>query len=79
MNDAKQRYSSYEEVPYYCKQWFFWLMFVVFQPVAIGILLFEDVYYKKKGQVKTFGIWERIVAGLFAVGWFIRLIAWIVG
>lgn len=74
-----QKYNSYEEVPWYRKQWFFWLMFLVFQPIAIGILLFGDVYYKKKGQVKAFGIWERIVAGTIAAIWFIRLIGWIVG
>jgi hypothetical protein len=79
MSDAKQRYSSYEEVPYYRKQWFFWLMWFVFPPVAIGILIFGDVYYKRKGQVKNFGIWEKIVAGIFAAFWFIRLIGWIVG
>ena len=67
MSDASQRYSSYDQVPYYQKQWFFWLMYFTISPIAIAILLFGDVYYEKKGQVKSFGVINRIVAGIIAV------------
>ena len=36
-------------------------------PVAIGILLFGDIYYQKKGDVKSFGLLNRIVAGIIAI------------
>ena len=36
-------------------------------PVAIGILLFGDIYYQKKGEVKSFGLLNRIVAGIIAI------------
>jgi hypothetical protein len=74
MSKANQLFSSYDQVPYYRKQWFFWLMYFTIQPVAIGILLFGDVYYQKKGEVKSFGIANRIVAGIIAVFILIRII-----
>lgn len=62
-------YSSYEEVPYYRKQWFFWVMSFVplLGVVAIGLLLFGDIYYEKKGEVKSFGTANRVVAGILMV------------
>jgi len=65
---SNQLYSSYDQVPYYRKQWFFWLMYFTISPVAIGILLFGDVYYEKNGEVKSFGLLNRIVAGIIAIG-----------
>lgn len=64
MSNASSLYSSYEQVPYYRKQWFFWLMYFTISPIALGILLFGDVYYQKKGEVKSFGLVNRIVAGI---------------
>jgi hypothetical protein len=61
------KYTNYNEVPYYYKQWFFWLMFILFTPIAIGLLLFGDVYYEKRGQLKSFGIVNRIVAGIIGL------------
>ncbi len=61
------RFSSYDQVPFYRKQWFFWLMYFTISPIAIAILLFGDVYYPSKGQVKSFGLANRIVAGIIAV------------
>ena len=65
---ASASYSSYKDVPYYRKQWFFWLMYFipVFQLVAIGLLLFGDIYYQKKGELKSFGVANRVVAGIIA-------------
>ena len=48
-------------------RWFFWLMYITITPIAITILLLGDVYYKKRGKVKSFGIANRIVAGLIAL------------
>jgi len=60
-------YSSYDQVVFYRKQWFFWLMYFTISPIAIGILLFGDVYYPSKGHVKSFGLANRIVAGIIAI------------
>jgi len=64
-------YATYDEVPYYRQQWFFWLSWFLFAPVAIGVLLTGDVYYQNKGEVRSFGLANRIVAGVIAVIWFL--------
>lgn len=62
-------YKTYAEVPYYRQQWFFWIMYFipVLSIIAICLLLFGDIYYEKKGEVKSFGIANRVVAGIIAV------------
>ena len=65
---AKQsKYASYEDVPVFRKQWFFWLVYCLFSPVAILILLFGDIYYVKNNEVESFGVANRIVAGIIAL------------
>jgi hypothetical protein len=67
VTDLKQRYSSYSEVPFHRHQWFFWVMYFLITPVALVILLSGDVYYENsKGQLKSFGWANRIVAGILA-------------
>ena len=67
MSDAKQLYSEYEQVPFYRKQLFFWITYLIMPPIAIGLLILGDVYYQDKGQVKAFGLANRIAAGLLAI------------
>lgn len=59
-------YSDYSEVPFYRRNWFFWLTFFFIDPVAIIILLTGEVYYEKSGELRVFGMPSRIVAGLIA-------------
>ena len=73
MSKTSQLYSNYDQVPFYRKQWFFWLMYFTISPIAIGILLFGDVYYQKKGEVKSFGLVNRIVAAIIAIFVLIRI------
>jgi hypothetical protein len=74
MSKASELYSSYDQVPFYRRQWFFWLMYFTISPVAIFILLFGDVYYVKKGEVTSFGLANRIVAGIIAVFILIQIV-----
>jgi hypothetical protein len=69
MDQEKQQYNDYGEVPYYRKQWFFWLMWFLFSPIAIVLLLTGDVYYKRRGEVKAFGIANKIIAGIIGLLW----------
>ena len=64
---TNERYSSYSEVPWYRRQWAFWLMYFTINPVALGILVFGDIYYVKKDKVVSFGIANRVVAGLIGI------------
>ena len=65
MKEKRLKYHSYFEVPFYRQQWFFWLSYLIVPPVAFFILAFGDVYYQKRGELKSFGIVNRIVAALF--------------
>ncbi len=68
-----KNYSDYNEVPWYFKQWFFWVTYFTLTPVALGILLFGNVYYIKKGQVVSFGIANKIIAGIIGAIWIINM------
>jgi len=67
-DERQGRYASYAEVPFYRRQWFFWISYLLLTPLAILLLLFGDVYYVKDGRVVSFGLANRIVAGLIALG-----------
>jgi len=79
MSDASQKYSTYDEVPQYRKQLAFWLMFVLIPPIALGVLLFGDVYYQKKGEVKSFGVVNRVVAAILSIPWIFVFVGIVVG
>ena len=78
-NTMSKVYLSYDRVPFYRKQWFFWLMFFTLPPIAMGILLFGDVYYEKRAEVKSFGVLNRIFAGLGAVFVLVKIFGAFVG
>ncbi len=67
-------YATYDQVPSFRRQGFFWLTWILFAPIAIGILLTGDVYYRKKGEVRRFGMANRIVAGLIGLLWLVAII-----
>jgi hypothetical protein len=71
----ESRYAHYDVVPFYNKQWFFWLMYFTITPVALGVLIFGDVYYPKDGKVKVFSLANKVIAGVIAIGWIARLFA----
>jgi len=60
------RFATYSDVPFYRRQWFFWIMYFTLTPIALGILLFGDIYYPKRGEIVKFGLANRIVAGILA-------------
>lgn len=72
-------YRNYAEVPFYRRQWFFWLMFFLFQPVAIALLTFGDIYYTSGGKVKNFGLANRVVAWILGVVFMYRMVSIYVG
>ena len=69
------KYANYAEVPFYLKQWFFWLMYFTIPPIAIAVLLFGDVYYQRRGRVRSFGLGNRIVAGFFFFAFVLSVLA----
>jgi hypothetical protein len=69
------KYATYSEVPYYRKQWFFWVTYLIIPIIPIILLMLGDVYYQGKDGVKSFGIANRIVAGIIAVIYIIKIIS----
>lgn len=55
-------YSSYDQVPVYRRQWFFWISYILFNPVALILLVFGDIYYQRDGEVRSFGTANRLFA-----------------
>ena len=74
MTPVTVHYASYDQVPTLRKQWFFWITWFVFAPIAVVILITGDVYYRKKGEVRAFGMANRVVAGLLALLWLYAII-----
>ncbi len=75
VTNSRKEFNNYDEVPLHNKQWFFWVLYFIplLNLVALGILLFSDVYYVNRGKVVSFGIANRIVAGIFLAAylWFV--------
>ncbi len=69
---ANQHYHAYDDVPFYRKQYFFWFIFLFNPLIALVILLTGDIFYKRKGEVKAFGLANRIVAGIMLLSWLIN-------
>ena len=64
---SKRGYTDIAEVPFYREQWFFWLMYFTFTPIALGLLVSGDIYYQKNEVVQSFGLANRVVAGIIGL------------
>ena len=73
------KYTNYSEVPYYFKQWFFWIMYLTVTPVALGILILGNVYYEKDGEVRSFSVANKVVAGILGAYWVISIVITFIG
>jgi len=73
-SSTASKYATYSDVPVYRRQWFFWLFWLIFAPIALGILLSGNVYYVKKGVVVPFGIANKILGVLISLVWIAQFI-----
>lgn len=71
--EKKAPYVSYDQVPWYRKEWFAWLSFILFTPALIGVLLTGDSYYTRKGQLKTVSKGMKIFFIIWSIGWLIKI------
>ena len=67
------KYTDFNQVPFYKKQCFFWLSFIFFVPISLVLLTIGDIYYLKKGNILSFGVANRIVAGAIGIFWLFML------
>lgn len=59
-------FTSYEQVPWFRKNWFAIVCFLIFTPGLLFILGTGDVYYEKKGELKTYSKTAKIVLMVLA-------------
>lgn len=57
-------YSSYDQVPFHRKRWFFILMVLFVTPVGIVLALSGDLYMWRDGQVMAYGKQQRLSIAL---------------
>jgi hypothetical protein len=67
--DVPTSYTSYDQVPWFRKRWFAIICLLIFMPVFLAIAYTGDVYYEKKGQLKTFPKSTRIIFTVIFVLW----------
>lgn len=69
------QYKDYSEVPWFRKNWFIILLWLVFWPACLVLLWTGDVYYIKKGfmpgggsgELKTYGKSAKIIMSIIAI------------
>ena len=59
--------TEYSQVPWFRRNGFVILAWLLFWPVAIGILWTGDVHYMKKGQLKTYGKVAKVILTILAI------------
>lgn len=72
---ANGPFVSYDQVPWYRKNWFAILCFLFFGPGLIGILLTGDVYYEKNGELRTYSQTTKTVLIVLSVLFIIVAVA----
>ena len=82
-NNDTNRFKTLEDVPFYHRQYFFWIFFFIFPLVAFLQLVTVNVYYRKKVniggqnfyQIVPWGIANRLIGAFFILSIFISLMA----
>lgn len=67
-----KEFSSYEQVPWFRRRWFFVLSMLILTPVGAVLALTGDVYFWKSGRVMKYPPSQRIMIALVCsvvVGW----------
>lgn len=72
---AGNKYSSYQQVPWYRKNWFAILSFLFFFPVTVGLLATGDVYYQRNGELKTYSTGVKVFFFVLCALWLVAVIS----
>lgn len=66
-------YNSYDEVPWYRKNWFAILTFLIFTPALLFIAVSGDIYYKRNGEVRKYSTAARVFLVLISALWLLGI------
>jgi hypothetical protein len=64
---SKVAYTSYDQVPWYRKNWFTVLSILLFPPAILIQLVTGDVYYVQKGELKTYGMISKCIIVIWSI------------
>lgn len=73
-SQGKVSYSRYDQVPWFRKNWFAIVCALFFTPGLLFVLFSGDIYYEKKGELKTYSKGMKI----FLIIWCILMVSQIV-
>jgi len=68
---TKSNYTSYDDVPWYRKNWFAILCFLFFTPGLIILALSGEIYYQQKGELKTYSQGRKILLIVISIGFIV--------
>lgn len=60
------KYTTYDQVPWYRKNWFIVLSVLFFAPASLYPLFTGDVYYQKKGELCKYSRLTKIISIIIA-------------
>lgn len=63
----KEVYSTYNDVPWYRKNWFAIILGLFFSPPLLFIVLTGDIYYTKKDELKTYSKTAKVFLIIWAL------------
>ena len=67
-NPSNIAYSSYDQIPWFRKRWFAIISILVFIPAFLVIAFTGDVYFERKGEIKTIPSYSKfLVLGFFVL------------
>ncbi|RBA22907.1 hypothetical protein [Herminiimonas fonticola] len=67
-NPSNIAYASYDQIPWFRKRWFAIISILVFIPAFLVIAFTGDVYFERKGEIKTIpGYSKFLVLGFFVL------------
>ncbi|MFA6238140.1 MAG: hypothetical protein WC635_12475 [Bacteriovorax sp.] len=71
---GKGEITEYSQVPKYRRNWFAILMFFVFPPGLIYLLATGDIYYEKKGILKTYSKSAKVFLSIWCCLYILRIL-----
>ena len=70
-----QEYTSYDQVPWFRKNWFAILTALLFPLATLGVVATGDVFYVSKGELRKYTKAAKIFIGLWCCAHIVRALS----
>ncbi len=70
----KTTITEYSQVPWFRRNGFVILAWLLFRPAAVAILWTGEAYYMRKGQLRTYGKVAKVILSVLALGYTVQLV-----